>query len=197
MGRFWVVSLLDLENDMFCIGRSEPDGTRWRTGGEVKGKDANGVGSQQPCTVRRNMVYPLIRTPRLRVVDWTHPPSPPRFKWTRPFCWKTKSCFCACAITFRTCSTSHSSLPLVGLHSPMNPVYPSHPITVEAILMLFYLPRLCFQNDSFLTYFLIKMLYVFTYSFVRIKFPIDLVFLDLIIRVVFGVVVNHLQHGHI
>ena len=25
---------------------SEWDGTRWRTGGEVKGKDANGVGSQ-------------------------------------------------------------------------------------------------------------------------------------------------------
>jgi len=58
-----------------CIGRSEPDGTRWRTGGEVKGKDMNGVGSQQPCTVRRNMVYPLIRTPRLPVVDWTDPPA--------------------------------------------------------------------------------------------------------------------------
>jgi len=28
------------------IARSEPDGTRRRTGGEVKGKDANGVGSQ-------------------------------------------------------------------------------------------------------------------------------------------------------
>jgi len=28
------------------IARAEPDGTRWRTGGEVKGKDANGVGSQ-------------------------------------------------------------------------------------------------------------------------------------------------------
>jgi len=41
-----------------CIGRLEPDGTRRRTGGEVKEKDANGVGSQQPCTVRRNMVYP-------------------------------------------------------------------------------------------------------------------------------------------
>ena len=26
--------------------RSESDGTRWRTGGEVKGKEANGVGSQ-------------------------------------------------------------------------------------------------------------------------------------------------------
>jgi len=28
---------------------------------------------------------------------------PRRFKWTRPFRWKTKSGFCACAITFRTC----------------------------------------------------------------------------------------------
>ena len=33
------------------IARSETDGTRWRTGGEVKGKYANGVGSQQSCTV--------------------------------------------------------------------------------------------------------------------------------------------------
>jgi len=31
--------------------RSEYDGTRWRTGGEVKGKYANGVGSQQSCTI--------------------------------------------------------------------------------------------------------------------------------------------------
>jgi len=29
-----------------------------------------------------------------------------RFKWTRPFRWKTKSGFCACAITFRTQSTT-------------------------------------------------------------------------------------------
>ena len=36
------------------LGRAhlEPDGTWRRTGVEVKGKDANGVGSQQPCTVR-------------------------------------------------------------------------------------------------------------------------------------------------
>jgi len=33
------------------IARSESDGTQWRTGGEVKGKYANGVGSQQSCTV--------------------------------------------------------------------------------------------------------------------------------------------------
>ena len=31
---------------------------------------------------------------------------PRRFKWTRPFRWKTKSGFCACAITFRTCYIS-------------------------------------------------------------------------------------------
>ena len=31
---------------------------------------------------------------------------PHRFKLTRPFLWKTKSGFCACAITFQTCSTS-------------------------------------------------------------------------------------------
>jgi len=30
---------------------------------------------------------------------------PCRFKWTRPFCWKTKSVFCVCAITFQMQST--------------------------------------------------------------------------------------------
>jgi hypothetical protein len=30
---------------------------------------------------------------------------PCRFKWARPFRWKTKSGFCACAITFQTQST--------------------------------------------------------------------------------------------
>jgi len=33
------------------IARSKSDGTRWRTGGEVKEKYANRVGSQQSCTV--------------------------------------------------------------------------------------------------------------------------------------------------
>jgi hypothetical protein len=31
---------------------------------------------------------------------------PRRFKWTRPFGWKTKSGFCACAITFQSQSTT-------------------------------------------------------------------------------------------
>ena len=56
----------------------KPDGTRWRTGGEVKGKLVNGVGSQY-SSLPRNMVYPallpLMRTPRLPVVDWTDAPA--------------------------------------------------------------------------------------------------------------------------
>ena len=40
---------------------------------------------------------------------------PSWFKWTWPFCWKTKSGFCACAITFQTQSTQSDSLNL-GLH---------------------------------------------------------------------------------
>ena len=65
-----------------CTARSEPGGTRWRMGGEVKGKQANGVGSQYNSTLPRNMVCPallplllLIRTPRLPVVDWTDAPT--------------------------------------------------------------------------------------------------------------------------
>jgi hypothetical protein len=53
------------------------------------------------------MVYPallpLMRTPRLPVVDWTD--AARRFKWTRPFRRKKKSGFCACAITFQLAST--------------------------------------------------------------------------------------------
>ena len=61
------------------------DGTRWRTGGEVKGKLANGMGSQYPShypgTWCIQHYYQLMRTPRLPVVDWTDAPG--RFKWTR------------------------------------------------------------------------------------------------------------------
>ena len=51
------------------------DGTRWRTGGKVKGKLANWVGSQYSSHYLGHMVYPalipLMRTSRLPVVDWT------------------------------------------------------------------------------------------------------------------------------
>jgi len=74
----------------------------------VKGKLANGMGKTVHFTLPRNMVYPallpLMRTSRLPVVDRTD--GPYGFKRTRPFRRKTKSGFCACAITFQTQSNS-------------------------------------------------------------------------------------------
>ena len=51
---------------------TECDGTRIRTGGEVKGEKANGGGSQQSCTVSDTVypaLLPLMRTPRLPAAD--------------------------------------------------------------------------------------------------------------------------------
>jgi len=50
----------------------ESDGTRRSTGGEVKGKEANGVGIQHSCTVSDTVypaLLPLMRTPRLPAAD--------------------------------------------------------------------------------------------------------------------------------
>ena len=44
---------------MIHIVETESGGTRERTGGEVKGKKANGGGSQQPCPVS-DTVYPAL-----------------------------------------------------------------------------------------------------------------------------------------
>jgi len=85
------------------------DGTRWCTGGEVKGKLANGVGIQYSSHYLgtwciqyyyRWCTHTSASSSRL---NW----SPHRFKWTRPFRRKTKSGFCACAITFQTQSYLH------------------------------------------------------------------------------------------
>ena len=99
--------------------RSETGGTRWRTGGEVKGKLANGVGSQYShATSERRLssitpadAHTSAASSRL---NWR----PHRFKWTRPFRGKKKSGFCACAIRFRTSYTRKSlSLYLTSLYN--------------------------------------------------------------------------------
>ena len=98
-----------LSSLFYCRARSEPGGTRWRTGGEVKRKLANGVGSQYShATSERGLssitqadAHPLAASSRL---NWR----PHLFKWTRPFRGKTISGFCACAITFRTSYTAKS-----------------------------------------------------------------------------------------
>ena len=83
--------------------RSEPGGTRWRTGGEVKGKLANGVSSHyshatSECGLSSITQADAHTSAAGSRLNWR----PHRFKWTRPFREKTKSGFCACAITFRT-----------------------------------------------------------------------------------------------
>ena len=55
-----------------CRAETECAGTRKRTGGEVKGKKANGGGSQQSCTVSDTVypaLLPLMRSPRLPAAD--------------------------------------------------------------------------------------------------------------------------------
>ena len=87
------------------IARSEPDGTGWRTGGEVKGKHASGAlhstsdhGVSSIATITTTDAHTSVAS------SWLNWP-PRQFKWTRPFRCTTKSGFCACAITFRTCYT--------------------------------------------------------------------------------------------
>jgi len=58
--------------------QTECDGTWKRTGGEVKGKKANGGGSQQSCTVSDTVypaLLPLMHTPRLPAAEWTDTPA--------------------------------------------------------------------------------------------------------------------------
>ena len=86
-----------------CRIQLKPDGTRWRTGGVVKGKLANGVGSQYSHATSEHGVSSITTADAHASVassrmNWR----PRRFKWTRPFRRKTKSDFCACAITFQT-----------------------------------------------------------------------------------------------
>jgi len=86
-----------------CRVRLKPDGTRWRTGGEVMGKLANGAGSQYSHTTSERGVSNITNADaHTSAASSRLNRRPRRFKWTRPFRRKTKSGFCACAITFQT-----------------------------------------------------------------------------------------------
>jgi hypothetical protein len=101
-------NLNPLENVYMGRIQLKCDGTRWRTVGEVKGKLVNGVGSQYSShhlgtwciSITTADAHTSAASSRL---NWR----PGRFKWTRPFRRKTKSGFCACAITFQTQSTNN------------------------------------------------------------------------------------------
>jgi hypothetical protein len=92
---------------ILCRVQLKRDGTLWRKVGEVKGKLANGVGSQYShatseygiASITTADAHTSAASSRL---NWR----PRRFKWSRPFRRKTKSGVCACAITFQTQSMS-------------------------------------------------------------------------------------------
>ena len=96
-------------NHICSITQLKCDGTRWRTGGEVKGKLANGVGSQYSSHYPEHGVSSITTadahtSAAISRLDWR----PRLFKWTRPFHRKTKSDFCACPITFKLASAALS-----------------------------------------------------------------------------------------
>ena len=101
-----ILAGVNLGNFSAILGRVllKCDGTRWRTGGEVKGKLANGVTSQYPSHYLGTWcIQHYCRwCAHLGCQQSTELTPPPQFKWTRPFRWKTKSGFSTCAITFQT-----------------------------------------------------------------------------------------------
>ena len=103
---FYATRLCTVQLRSHVILRSECRGTRWRTGGEVKGKLANGVGSQYSHTTSEHGVSSITNadahtSAASSRLNWF----PRLFKWTRPFRRKMKCGFCTCAIRFRTSST--------------------------------------------------------------------------------------------
>ena len=91
------------------------DGTRWRTGGKWRGNwwmewVASILHTTSEHVVSSITTADAHTSAANSRLNWR----PRRFKWTRPFRRKTKSGFCACAITFQTQSTN----PTRTLHKP-------------------------------------------------------------------------------
>ena len=111
------------------------DGTRWRKGGELKGKLANGVGSQYPShylgTLCIQHYYRWCAHHGWPVVDWTD--ANRRFKWTRPFSPERRNLICARV-------PSHFDWPLQNVHSSSFAFTDLHgPFTVDMCPLRFYI----------------------------------------------------------
>ena len=135
---FYTIGDLTYQSPLVYIVRLKPDGTRWRTGGEVKGKLTNGVGSQYSHTTSERGISGITNadahtSAASSGLKWR----PRRFKWTRPFWRKTKSGFCACAIRFQTRYTYYTN------HKPE--VFLLHTVTTGAghiFMFISFIPSL-------------------------------------------------------
>ena len=99
------------------------DGTRWRTAEKWRGNwrmewvasTLHTTSEHGVSSITSSDAHTSAASSRL---NWR----PCRFKWTRPFRRKTKSGFCACAITFQTQSTlSCASAKSECSYTPMPP----------------------------------------------------------------------------
>jgi len=90
--------------------------------GDARDKKWRGNKKMECVASKRHMtaVHRLARAVKTLQADVSSSPAssrlnwrPRRFKWTRPFCRKTKSGFCACAITFQTQSTDRKPTSLI------------------------------------------------------------------------------------
>jgi len=96
-GRFWVEGFRHVRVQLKC------DGTRWRREGKWRGNwrmewVANTLLTTSQHGVSSNTNITTAYSAASSRLNWR----PLRFKWARPFRRKTKSGFCACAITFQT-----------------------------------------------------------------------------------------------
>ena len=70
-----LVRLSDSRTLIFMFrARSEPGGTRWRTGGEVEGKLANGVGNQYSHAISERGVSSITQADAHTSAALTPPP---------------------------------------------------------------------------------------------------------------------------
>ena len=81
-------------SEPYCRALSEPGGTRWRTGGEMKRKLANGVSSQYSHATSERGISSIIKadahtSAASSRMNWR----PHRFEWTRSFSGKDEIWF--------------------------------------------------------------------------------------------------------
>jgi hypothetical protein len=89
---FWML------HSIACL---ECDGTSMRREAWAKGKQASGVDNPSIVKERQVIASPAL----LWAAEWAD--TPPRFEWTGPIHWKTKTSLCTIAITFQTTYSSY------------------------------------------------------------------------------------------
>jgi hypothetical protein len=100
------VALGDDVVSLYCWVQLKCDGTWWRREGKWRGNWRMGwVASTLHTTSERGVFSINTADAHTSAASSRLNRRPHRFKWTRPFRRKTKSGFCACAITFQTQST--------------------------------------------------------------------------------------------